>query len=79
LALLGRGLLIVVNDMIPEQYRHVRGQAEALTAAELDALPEAEWIPPNLSDLGRRGRDKCQIPEGGAWGHVRQARWKRIS
>lgn len=73
LQLLASKLLAVVNEMIVEAYDHVRATAAELTAEELAALGDAEWIPPGLPDLEKRRKDGRVIPESGAWGYVRAA------
>lgn len=70
LHLLATELLVVVNTLIERQHAHVLAKAEALTVNELSALPDAEWIPPDVADLSSRVGDPRQMPEDGAWGYV---------
>lgn len=66
LRLLVAHLLPVVNDMILEARANALAQAQALTPAEIKALADAEWIPPDVADLSAARSDARTAPDG-AW------------
>ncbi|MEI5675731.1 MULTISPECIES: hypothetical protein [unclassified Nocardioides] len=65
-------LLVVVNTLIARTRASVLEQAKALTPEEVEALPDAVWMPPDITDLEKRTGEPVDIPEGGAWGYVLQ-------
>jgi hypothetical protein len=68
-------LLPVVNAMVEKASVSALAEAQTLTPEKLDALPEAEFIPPSGEHLTDARGDHRGIPEQGAWGYVLAAEY----
>jgi hypothetical protein len=71
LRLLVANLLPVVNEMILSTRAAMLNEANGMSPEEIAALPDAEWIPPDLADLSNVRSDPRTAADG-AWTYAWQ-------